>query len=114
MLALIGIYGVVSYQTSQRAKEIGIRIALGAEPDDVRGLVLRQGAWLIGIGIAAGLGLTFTLTAAVGKVLVLVSATDPLTFVVVTLLLAASALAACYIPAHRATRVPPVEALRHE
>jgi predicted permease len=114
VLALIGIYGVVSYQTSQRAKEIGIRIALGAEPDDVRGLVLRQGAWLIGIGIAAGLVLTFTLTAAVGKVLVLVSATDPLTFVVVTVLLAASALAACYIPAHRATRVPPVEALRHE
>jgi len=113
-LAVIGIYGVVSYQTAQRVKEIGIRIALGAEPGDVRRLVLRQGTGLIGIGLATGLVLTLLLTTALGKVLVLVSATDPVTFVGVTLLLAASALAACDLPARRATRVPPVEALRHE
>lgn len=79
----------------------GLRITRPTSRKALR--ISAQGAWLIGIGISAGLALTFTLTAAVGKVLVLVSATDPLTFVVVTLLLAASALAACYIPAHRAT-----------
>jgi putative ABC transport system permease protein len=113
-LAIIGIYGVVSYQTAQRTKEIGIRIALGAEPKDVRRLVLRQVVWLIGLGVAAGLTLTLTMTSALDKVLVLVSATDPVTFITVAPFLAASALAACYLPAWRATRVPPAEALRHE
>jgi predicted permease len=113
-LALIGIYGLVSYQTAQRGREIGIRVALGAEPADVRRLVMRQGTWLIAGGLTVGLALTFTITTALGRVLVLVDATDPMTFASVTCLLAAAALAACYFPARRATGIAPVEALRHE
>jgi predicted permease len=113
-LAVIGIYGLVSYQTAQRYREIGIRIALGAEPGDVRRLVLRQGGWLIAGGLAIGLLLTFGITTALGRVLVLVNTTDPVTFAGVTLLLAAAALVACYFPARRATRIAPIDALRHE
>ena len=113
-LAVIGIYSLVSYQTAQRSREIGIRMALGAEPSDVRRLVMRQGAWLIGGGLVIGLALTLVATTALGKVLVLVSATDPVTFVGVTALLGIAALVACYLPARRATRIAPVEALRHE
>ena len=113
-VAVIGVYGVVSYQTAQRGKEIGIRMALGAEPADVRRLVLRQGVWLVAIGITAGLVLTLTLTAALDKVLVLVNVTDPLTFVGVTALLCGAAMIACYVPALRATTIAPVDALRHE
>ena len=113
-LAVIGIYSLVSYQTAQRYREIGIRMALGAEPADVRRLVVRQGAWLIAGGLVIGLVLTLIAATALSKVLFLVSATDPVTFVAVTGLLAAAALVACYIPALRATRIAPVEALRHE
>ena len=113
-LAVIGVYGVVSYQTSQREKEIGIRMALGAVPADVKRLVLGQGAGLVLAGAAIGLVLSLAVTLALGRMLVMISATDPLTFGVITALLCASALLACYLPARRATRVQPVEALRHE
>ena len=113
-LAVIGVYGVVSYQTSQREKEIGIRMALGAVPADVKRLVLGQGAGLVLAGAAIGLVITLVVTLALGRMLVMVSTTDPLTFGVITVLLCVSALVACYLPARRATRVQPVEALRHE
>jgi predicted permease len=113
-LAIIGVYGVVSYQTRQREKEIGIRVALGAIPADVRRLVLSQGAWLVGAGAIVGVLLALIATLALRRMLVLVSVTDPLTFVGVTAALSASALAACYLPARRATRVEPVTVLRQE
>lgn len=114
LLAVIGVYGVVSYQTAQREKEIGIRMALGAEPSDVRRLVLKQGVVLVLIGAGIGLGVALIATTALGRMVLLVSTTDPLTFIGVTAVLTASALAACYLPARRATRVQPVVALRQE
>lgn len=113
-LAIIGVYGVVSYQTRQREKEIGIRVALGAIPADVRRLVLSQGAWLVGAGAIIGVLLALAATLALRRMLVLVSATDPMTFIAVSVVLSASALAACYLPARRATRVEPVTVLRQE
>jgi putative ABC transport system permease protein len=118
LLAAIGIYGLVSYSVVQRTREVGIRMALGAERGDILKLVLRQGMVLVlvglGIGLLLGVALTRLLTSAVfdEDLLFGVSATDSLTFVVVTVLLALVALVACYIPALRATRVDPVEALR--
>jgi predicted permease len=114
VLAVVGVYGVVSYRTSQRSREIGIRMALGAVPKDVRRLVLKQGVSLVVAGVVAGLAITVTLTLLITKVMLLVSATDPLTFGIVTVLLSAIALVACYIPALRAMRMQPVAALRHE
>ena len=113
-LAVIGVYGVISYQTKQREKEIGIRMALGAVPRDVRRLILGQGARLVLIGVAIGLAITLASTMALGRMIVLVSTTDPFTFFVVTSALVASALVACYLPALRATRVQPVTVLRQE
>jgi len=114
LLAILGVYGVVSYGAAQRTHEIGIRLALGAQPGDIRRLVLRQGLGVVCIGIAAGLFGALALTRLTSKILLLVSATDPLTFAGVTLLLAAIALWACYLPARRAMRVDPLVALRHE
>ena len=113
-LAVVGVYGIVSYQTTQREKEIGIRMALGAEPMDVRKLVLRQGVTMVLLGVAIGLVLTLAATTLLGRMVVLISTTDPVTFAVVSLVLTFSALAACYLPARRATRVDPVVALRQE
>jgi putative ABC transport system permease protein len=114
VLAVIGVYGVVSYRTSQRSREIGIRMALGAAPRDVRRLVLGQGAMLVIAGVGTGLLLALALTQTLEKIVLFVSAADPLTFASVTALLSASALLACYLPARRAMRVEPVVALRHE
>jgi ABC-type antimicrobial peptide transport system permease subunit len=114
VLAVVGVYGVVSYRTTQRSREIGIRMALGAVPKDVRRLVLKQGASLVVAGILVGLAVTAALTLLLTRVMLLVSATDPLTFGIVTILLSAIALVACYIPAFRAMRMQPVAALRHE
>jgi len=114
LLAILGVYGVVSYGAAQRTHEIGIRLALGAQPADIRRLVLRQGLAVVCAGIAAGLLGALALARLTGKILLLVSSTDPLTFAGVTLLLAAIALWACYLPARRAMRVDPLVALRHE
>ena len=114
LLSIVGVYGVVSYGATQRTREMGIRLALGAEPASVGGLILRQGVALVGAGIAAGLLITVLVTRTIGRFFVLVSAGDPLTLATVTGLLALTACLACYLPARRAMRVDPMIALRHE
>ena len=111
LLASIGVYGVLAFSISRRTREIGIRMALGAERRDVFALVIREGMWLVGIGIAIGLAgaLDARMLAAF---LYGVSARDVATFATVPLVLAAVALAACYLPARRAMRVDPMAALR--
>ena len=114
LLAAVGIYGVISYSTARRTHEIGIRMALGAQPLNVLRLVLGQGMTLALLGIVIGLAASFGLTRVLTTLLYSVSPTDPLTFVFVSILLALVALLATYIPARRATRVDPTIALRHE
>ena len=112
-LAVVGVYGVVSFAASQRTREIGIYMALGASPRDVLSLILRQGVYLVAAGMVAGLAGAFAITRLMGSLL-LVSPSDPFTFIGVTLMLAAIALWACYVPAIRAARVDPTVALRYE
>ena len=114
LLASLGIYGVMSYTVSRRSHEMGIRMALGAQPSGVLKLVVGQAMVLVLIGLAAGLAAALLLTRALSTLLYGVSATDPLTFVAVSLALAGVALAASYLPARRATKVQPIAALRHE
>ena len=114
LLAVLGLYSVVSYGVSRRTREIGIRMALGAHPRAVLGLVIREGMRLTAIGLGLGLILAVGLGFALSKVLYGLGAVDPLVIVGVTLLLAATAALACWFPAHRATRVDPVIALRAE
>jgi predicted permease len=114
LLAGIGIYGVVSYGAAQRTREIGVRMALGASERDVLGLVLWDGLIVIGAGLAIGLLLAVAATRVIAAFLYGVGATDPLTFVMVPLLLGAVALVASYIPARRAVKVDPLVALRYE
>ena len=114
LLAVIGVYGVLSYAITRRRREMGIRMALGAEAGQVRRLVMRAGLQLAVIGILIGLAGAFIGTSVMEAVLYEVSATDPVTFVAVAILLAAAALAASFLPAHRATRVHPAEVLRAE
>ena len=114
VLSSIGIYGVLSYLVGQRTHEIGIRIALGAQRYDVLKLVLGEGTKTALIGVAIGLVAALGLTRLMASVLYGVSATDPLTFVAVAIVLSSVALAACYIPARRAMRVDPIIALRYE
>ena len=114
ILAAVGIYGVASYSVTQRTHEIGIRMALGAQPKSVLKMVLRQGMVLALIGVALGLIASYAVTGVMRSLLFGVTATDPITFVIVALVLAAVALLANYIPARRATRVDPLIALRYE
>jgi putative ABC transport system permease protein len=114
LLAGIGIYGVISYGVAQRTREIGIRMALGAQMSDVLSLVVRRGLMLAGGGVALGLLAALALTRLISSLLFNVSATDPLTFVAIALLLGFVAFLACWIPARRATKVDPLIALRYE
>ena len=113
-LSGVGIYGVMTYNVSMRTREIGIRLALGAEASHVLKLVAAQGMKPVLIGIAFGVGAAYALMRLMKTLLYGVSATDPLTFVGIAALLASVALLACYIPARRATKVDPMVALRDE
>jgi putative ABC transport system permease protein len=114
VLATVGIYGVMAYFVTQRTREIGVRIALGAQWRDVLKLVLRSGMMLVAIGLAIGLAGAFALTRLMTTLLFEVSPADPFTFVAVALSIIFATLLACYIPARRATRVDPLVALRYE
>ena len=114
LLSVIGIYGVTAYTVAQRTREIGIRIALGAQRSEVLGLMMRQGSVLILAGIGLGVVASAVLTRFLGSMLFGVTPTDPVTFAVVAVLLVCVAALACWIPARRAMRVDPIVALRHE
>ena len=114
VLTVVGLYGVMSYSVAQRTNEIGIRLALGAQSRDVLLMIVKQGSLLIGLGLVIGLAGAYALTRLIASLLFGVTAKDPFTFAAVAVLLAAVALLACYIPAWRATKVDPMEALRCE
>jgi predicted permease len=113
ILAVVGVYGVISFAASQQTHEIGIRMALGARPASVLGMILRQGLLIVGIGLAVGVAAALAAASLVGSFLA-VSPTDPLTYVSVSAILTLVALVACYVPARRAMAVDPTVALRHE
>ena len=114
LLAAVGVFGVLSYAVSQRTREIGVRLALGASLGSIRMLVLRQGLTLAGIGVAVGLAAASVLTGQAVSLLYNVTPTDPLSYTLVAVFLLGMAALASYVPARRAMRVNPMEALRGE
>ena len=114
VLATVGIYGVISYAVSQRTREIGVRMALGARPADVLRMILTDGLKLVAVGVVIGIAAALMLTRLLEGMVYGVSMRDPLIFVLVNLLLVTVSLAACYVPARRAMRVDPLVALRYE
>jgi ABC-type antimicrobial peptide transport system permease subunit len=114
LLGLIGIYGVVSYAVSQRRREIGIRLALGAQPEELRRMFVRHGLELAVAGVAIGLAAAVALTGGMSSLLFGVSRLDPVTYAAMPVVLVAAAMLASYLPARRASAVDPVEALKAE
>src|SRR4029077_13407767 len=114
LLAAVGIFGVMAYSVAQRTQEIGIRAALGAQPTDLRGMIVARASKLATIGVISGAVAALLLARLIRTMLFQVSPNDPATYAAVALVLTAVALAASYIPARRATRVDPIVALRHE
>src|SRR6185436_10298896 len=114
ILASVGIYGVMSYSVTQRTQELGVRMALGAQRRDIFSLVLKQGIILALIGVAIGLAGAIGLSKALASVLYGISATDPVTFILVAVIMVAVALVACFFPARKATKVDPLTAMRYE
>jgi len=114
ILALVGVYGVIAFSTSQRTHEIGIRMALGARPGDIWRIVFRQALAIVGVGALVGVLASLGLTRVMANFLYGISAHDPLTYLGVTVMIVAVALLACYIPVRRATKIDPMEALRYE
>jgi putative ABC transport system permease protein len=114
ILATVGLYGVISYGVTQRTREIGVRVALGAEPSAVARLVIGNGLRLATLGVVIGAAGAIAATRALSGMLFGVSASDPWTFAAITVVVAAVALLASYLPARRAVRIDPVEALRAE
>jgi len=114
LLAVLGVYGVLAFSVAQRTTEFGVRLALGATAGDIAALVLRQGSRLVLLGIGAGLAGYLALSSLVGRLLYGIAPTDPATLALAPVVLAAAALLACWLPARKATRVNPMEALRAE
>jgi predicted permease len=114
LLGIVGIYGVISYSISQRTREIGIRMALGAQRNTLTALFVRQGLWLTGIGVLCGLVVAFVVMRLMSSLLFNVSPVDPITYVAITAVVMATAYLACYLPSRRAATVDPVNALRAE
>jgi putative ABC transport system permease protein len=112
LLAAVGLYGVMAFVVRQRAQEFGIRLALGAKPRDILGLAFRPGLILTAMGTIVGLGASIVVTRLMSSLLFGVSASDPMTFALVPVLLGIVTIAACFIPARRATRVSPMEVLK--